>query len=403
MELLKQYRIAVVGSPDAGKSTFIKNLVKYIAGRELSPDTLMREVHWSDGRDPMGNPDTRTIKCAKIMFEYEGNEFCMYDCPGHLEYIDQIKQGINAADVVLFIRNQMDPQASDEYFDKIEGMIACTDYVMMHSHGKINSFSGFEYNVELPGTGEFFKLFMPWLRNQCNIHGEGHNIEEEAIELIKEVIKSENKNIMFFSGGKDSVAGLKLYELAGKINDITVYFPQSGYDFDEVEKWNKLWEIYFNKKIEPFSNSLGLTYKDNGEYNMMQAKAQANEMLVSELKPDIVSVQYRASDEGVRSKDYHLSPRECYSRFSPVFYFSEANVWRFISKYNIPVNPLYFKGYRSLGDAPVTEPCMPCFKTVNDIVQYIAENPETTERDGRKKQDKSVPFAMEKLRDNGFF
>lgn len=35
MELFKQYRVAVVGSPDAGKSTFIRNLVKYVAGREV--------------------------------------------------------------------------------------------------------------------------------------------------------------------------------------------------------------------------------------------------------------------------------------------------------------------------------------------------------------------------------
>lgn len=86
-----------------------------------------------------------------------------------------------------------------------------------------------------------------------------------------------------------------------------------------------------------------------------------------------------------------------------MFYFSETNIWRFIEKYNIPVNPLYFKGYRSLGDKNVTEPCMPEFNTVSEIINYIKDNPSTTERDGRKKQDQSVPFAMEKLRNVGFF
>lgn len=401
MELLKQYRVAVVGSPDAGKSTFIRNLVKHVAGRELSPDTLMKEVHWSDGRDPMGNPDTRTIKCAKIMFEYEGHEYCMYDCPGHLEYIDQIKQGISSADYILYIRNEMDPLASDEYIEKIKPMLEGKNYSTLYSHATQNG--GWEYNVELPGAETFFKILMPWLRNECAISGDGHDIEIEAIELIKENIKADNKNIMFFSGGKDSVAGLKLYELAGLINCIDVYFPDSGYDFQEVRDWNNLWEIYFKKQIKPFSNNMGLTYEINGEYAMLQAKAIANESLINVIKPSVVSIQYRASDEGVRSKDYHISERENYSRFSPVFYFSETNIWRFISKYNLPINPLYFNGYRSLGDEPVTEPCMPKFKTVYEIEEYIRKNPGTTERDGRKKQDSSVPFAMEKLRDNGFF
>lgn len=136
---------------------------------------------------------------------------------------------------------------------------------------------------------------------------------------------------------------------------------------------------------------------------MMEAKALSNEQFIKEHKPDYVLIQYRASDEGVRSKDYHISQREEYCRFSPVFYFSESNVWRFILKYNLPICSLYFDGYRSLGDAPVTEPCMPIMKTVNEIIDYIDNNPATTERDGRTKQDKSQKFTMEKLRNVGFF
>lgn len=105
--------------PDAGKSTFIKNLVRVITGKELSPDTLMKEVHWSDGRDPSGNPDTRTIKCAKIFMQYRGLEFCFYDCPGHLEYDDQIKQGLSAAHYVVGIVDKSRENDSWEYIDNI--------------------------------------------------------------------------------------------------------------------------------------------------------------------------------------------------------------------------------------------------------------------------------------------
>lgn len=136
---------------------------------------------------------------------------------------------------------------------------------------------------------------------------------------------------------------------------------------------------------------------------MMQAKAETNEKVVSEEKPDVLLIQYRASDEGVRSKDYHLSPRNGYVRFSPVFYFSESNIWRFIAEHKLPYCSLYNKGYRSLGDAPVTAPCMDSCPDVDAIVHYIETHPNTRERDGRTNQDKAVPFAMEKLRNVGFF
>lgn len=46
---------------------------------------------------------------------------------------------------------------------------------------------------------------------------------------------------------------------------------------------------------------------------------------------------------------------------------------------------------------------MPHFKTVEEIIKYIYEHPHTSERDGRKAQDNSAPFAMEHLRNKGFF
>jgi hypothetical protein len=46
---------------------------------------------------------------------------------------------------------------------------------------------------------------------------------------------------------------------------------------------------------------------------------------------------------------------------------------------------------------------MPELQNVEDIIKYIDTHPETTERDGRTKQDNSEKFTMEKLRNNGFF
>jgi len=46
---------------------------------------------------------------------------------------------------------------------------------------------------------------------------------------------------------------------------------------------------------------------------------------------------------------------------------------------------------------------MPHCSSVDEIISYLEDKTETTERDGRVAQDKSESFAMERLRNNGFF
>jgi len=397
METLKQIRVAIVGMPDAGKSTLIKTTLEQAIGKHLSPDTLMQEVHWSDGRDPYGNTDTRTIKCAKILFKYKDVEFCLYDCPGHLEYQEQISQGILGAHCIVKIIDHKREQESIDYFKQVD--LLHKDTYTLYSHSERNDYP--YYDAEKKGFKDIAIRLLEDISNR--FYPNAVDVEQEALSIIKETIKKENNNIMFFSGGKDSVVGLDLLKRANVLDHVKVFYPKSGYDFNEVEDVIKYYEEYYKIQIIPFDNSLHRTYKTSTPFEMMSAKAEANNLLIDSLHADIVCVQYRASDEGVRSKDYHISDKGTHKRFSPVFYFSETNIWRYISKHNIHVCNLYFKGYRSLGDEPVTLPCMPEMTSVEDIVKYIDSHPETTERDGRTKQDKSEKFAMEKLRDNGFF
>ncbi len=43
-------------------------------------------------------------------------------------------------------------------------------------------------------------------------------------------------------------------------------------------------------------------------------------------------------------------------KFNPLADWSEADVWAYIRRYEVPYNPLYEQGYRSIGCAPCTRP-----------------------------------------------
>jgi len=43
-------------------------------------------------------------------------------------------------------------------------------------------------------------------------------------------------------------------------------------------------------------------------------------------------------------------------KFNPLADWSEADVWAYIHRYEVPYNPLYDQGYRSIGCAPCTRP-----------------------------------------------
>lgn len=404
MELLKQIRVGVVGIPDCGKSTLIKEIVKIVANRDLPIDVLMNEERYSTGKDIYGNNDSRTIKAAKIFLKYKDLEFCFYDCPGHIEYEDQIIQGINSSSVIIKIIDNNRFEESVNYFNNSIFKNITSSIIEVISHSK--NLSAVEYNIY--DEYNHFKDFVSNLLETIYTSAKKKtistiDIEDEAKNILKETFKYYNNIGMFFSGGKDSLVGLELLKQCNLLDKVTILFPESGYDFIEVTNQIEKYKKEYNINIIPFCNNKGKEYKNISTFDWMQLKALSNTDIINEYNFDLVLVQYRASDEGVRSKDYHIVKRGNHYRFSPVFYFSESNIWRFINKYNLDVCQLYYKGYRSLGDSFCTEPCMPEYNNIENIISYIDNNPDKLERDGRTKQDKTEKHTMERLRNVGFF
>lgn len=396
---LKQSRIAFVGLPDSGKSRFIQEFVKWYSGRNLSPDTLMDEVHYSDGKDPYGNPDTRTIKAAKIIINKKGwGSLCLMDAPGHFEYIDQIRSCVREAHHVYAL---IDCKRLEESTSYIERLIRLCDLDSSKIH-KIycrDDSASLGYNFDSPnGYANFVSI-----AKQIDNIDEFVDLEKEALDRLSSLSIS-SKDVFLYSGGKDSVVGLHLLSRAIPNDKMPKILTSStDFDFPQLSNFIELEMFRQGREIERIDGALGCSYEDTSAFDMMMKKAEANEKMLKERLPEFMFVNYRASDEGVRSKDNWFRNCGFYSKISAVFNFSEVDIWKYIKKYNLPICSLYFQGYRSLGDMPITKPCMPHCSSVDEIISYLEDKTETTERDGRVAQDKSESFAMERLRNNGFF
>ena len=387
MELLKQVRVAFIGIPDVGKSTLIKSIIKYLYNKELSVDTLMNEVHYSDNKDIYDNDDTRTIKAAKILCPFKDYELMLIDCPGHLEYSEQIQQGLNLASIIVCLQDENRLQESKMYINNILDSICIKDkYILyLNTHSKINSSYSFEANLK---NNDIPIKYLLDNIDKCNYYK--IDIEQEAKQIIQSIFANFNKKTLMFSGGKDSIVGHHL------CNNVDVIWPKSGFDFIELEDF-----IKHNYIVKPMRNiPYKMDYQNSSVFEIHKAKGNFNNDL--EQSTDLLIINYRASDEGVRSKDHYIKFGKYCHRFSPVFYFSEENIWRYIKKYNLKFPSIYYKGYRSLGDEPVTVPSMPECNSIDTIITYIHNHP-FEERNGRIGQDNAVDFGMEKLRNNGFF
>ena len=116
---------------------------------------------------------------------------------------------------------------------------------------------------------------------------------------------------------------------------------------------------------------------------------------------DAVFVAIRWDEHEEMSTEKFFSPRDNppHMRVHPILHFRWADVWNFIKMRELKPNPLYFKGFTSLGCKPCTAPVTSGFKDVDDIIAFIRKG-KVAERSGRDLDKEKV---MEKLRSIGYF
>ncbi|MGC8587324.1 MAG: sulfate adenylyltransferase subunit CysD [Candidatus Micrarchaeia archaeon] len=253
-------------------------------------------------------------------------------------------------------------------------------------------------------------------------------LEERSIYILREAQKHFKNMAALWSMGKDSTTMLAIARKAflGKV-PFPVIHIDNGIDFPETyafrEQLAKKWHlklIVAKSEIKPEISGFSCCGAN---------KTEALKKLMAERKFDALVVSIRRDEHGIRAKERVFSPRsrdfrwnykdqpaeiwDDYSskmdlgghiRIHPLLDWNEIDIWNYIKKEKIPVNPLYFSRggyrYRSLGCTHCTVPVKSEAKSVDDIIRELRST-SIEERSGRQ-QDKEKEYTMEKLRAFGY-
>jgi len=283
----------------------------------------------------------------------------------------------------------------------------------------------------------------------------------DSIFIIREV-KSRFKNpAIMWSTGKDSTSMLALIRRAfyGEIPFPVIHIDTS-YKFPEIyefrDKIAKEWNLnlIIGKNEEALKSGVCI---DKGDHLKCcnALKTEALKIVLEKYKFDALIMSIRHDEHYMRNLERYFSPRDkefkwhilrpkteseikegdapfvseqqpelwnlyqtdfgpdcSHVRIHPLLLWTELDIWRFIKREKIPINPLYFadyvekrfgwknKRFRSLGCMPCTKPVVSNAKTIDEIIEELRVT-DVEERSGRS-QDKEAEEIMRKLRCLGY-
>jgi len=180
---------------------------------------------------------------------------------------------------------------------------------------------------------------------------------DRSKELISEAYERYGDSLVVANSlGKDSVA---VWDLAKKVNPkirgfivTTRYKPAETVQFmeEEVARYPEL-KVYKNDAAVPE----GLYEKDPDKCCDI-LKVEPVKRAIEELRVKCWVTGLRCTEGRTRTDFKEIEQRDKgLIKLNPILIWKEREVWQYLALYKVPVNPLYGKGYRSLGCAPCTK------------------------------------------------
>jgi len=274
-------------------------------------------------------------------------------------------------------------------------------------------------------------------------------LESKSIFVLREA-KAQFKNpAILCSFGKDSTTLVHITSKAFPTFPFPVVHIDTGVKFPEIYEFRqKLQEIYgFELLIAKNLEGIKSTSPEKDRFECcMKRKTEALKMVLAEYGFDALILAIRRDELPERGIERFFSPRRKgnwevlrpkkpteegdspfeylqdaefsgwylfaadwtdpridHYRVHPMLDWTELDVWQYIKREDIPVNPLYFAvngyRYRSIGCMPCTSPIESDADTIDKIIAEIKSYKGTGERAGRAQDKEKI---MRRLRVLGY-
>ena len=273
---------------------------------------------------------------------------------------------------------------------------------------------------------------MPRILDQAHAMDHLDALEAQSIYILREAFARLKKLALLWSLGKDSNVMIWLARKAffGKV-PFPALHVDTGKKFPEMYAFRDIYAKEWNLdlKVEPCPP---IDAVDPTLPPAARSAARKTEGLKGALAKhgfDGLIAGIRRDEEATRAKERVFSPRgldgnwdvrdqppEFWDQFNaspppgahlrihPILHWTEADIWAYTRRENIPIIPLYLakdgKRYRSLGDADITSPVASQARTVDEIIAEL-DATNTPERAGRA-MDHESEDAFERLRTAGY-
>jgi len=237
------------------------------------------------------------------------------------------------------------------------------------------------------------ELMIPEARAQLDLPLEEK--EKKAKEMMREAFKKFKNVGLGFSGGSDSVV---LLHMALQVKpDIQTVFSDTQHEFPEtytyIEDLRKDWQLLKHTSVmapankeKEFEKQFGVKTAEFTTTCCQYHKIAPLMKAIADFGFDAFLVGLRGVEHEERAKETFYSPRHNpdHIRVHPMLSWRKDDVIAYLKKYNLKVNPMYAKGYTSLGCTICTSPNL---------------DPNAHERAGRGVVRETI---MKKLRDLGY-
>lgn len=169
------------------------------------------------------------------------------------------------------------------------------------------------------------------------------------IKISKKIIEAcawqPVNQVIWFTGGKDSAVLHHLITEQCKYR-IKSAFINTGFKFPEtLELMSTMKDLDI---IPPLFNCK--VTKENGREQCCHERKTVP--MLNYLERNDIKIAYygiRWDETKAREDDPYMKTVQGTKRVYPILHWTEEDIWEYIKKYNVQVNDLYSKGYRSIG------------------------------------------------------